>query len=57
VLVDKESGRTISSGSLDGFLESFVTGTEPEAQAPIFERKDQDLEQGGVEDDEYFKNL
>lgn len=56
VMVDKETGKPISSGSLDGFLESFVTGTEPEAEAPIFDRKDQSIETG-VEDDEYFKNL
>lgn len=58
VLVDKETGKPLSSGSLDGFLESFVTGTEPEAEAPIFDKKDQSNEAGdGVEDDEYFKNL
>ncbi|MFA7612691.1 MAG: PBP1A family penicillin-binding protein [Candidatus Caldatribacteriota bacterium] len=56
VMVDKETGKPISSGSLDGFLESFVTGTEPEAEDPIFDRKDQSIETG-VEDDEYFKNL
>lgn len=57
VLVDKETGKPISSGSLDGFLESFATGTEPEAENQIFERKDQSFDNGTVEDDEYFKNL
>lgn len=57
VLVDKESGKPISSGSLDGFLESFVTGTEPEAETPIFDIKGQSNDGVGVEDDEYFKNL
>lgn len=57
VMVDKETGKPVPSGSLDGFLESFVTGTEPEANEPIFERKNQELEDAGAEDDEYFKNL
>ncbi|MFA5582868.1 MAG: PBP1A family penicillin-binding protein [Bacteriovoracaceae bacterium] len=57
VLVDKETGKPLTSGSLDGFLESFVTGTEPEAATPLFEQKGQDSDDVGVEDDEYFKNL
>ena len=54
--VDKETGRPISAGSLDGFMEAFVTGTEPDSSEPIFEKKDQDSGVS-VEDDEYFKNL
>lgn len=56
MVIDKETGRPLSAGSMDGFMEAFVTGTEPDSAEPIFEKKDQDTGVS-VEDDEYFKNL
>lgn len=57
VLVDKETGKPVRSGSERGFLESFVEGTEPGAQAEEDDNAQDNAASGPIlEEDDYYSN-
>ena len=57
VLIDKETGKPVNSGSERGFLEAFVEGTEPGAQVETDEETQENASNGPIlEEDEYYNN-
>lgn len=58
VLINKETGKPLPEGSTDGFLESYVFGTEPNAEHSLFDPEGLERDSPGTsfDDDDYFMN-
>lgn len=58
IMVNKETGKPLSPGSSEGFLESFVTGFDPNSDSPVFDQSAQspDGKPASFDDDDYFQN-
>lgn len=57
VMINKETGKPLPAGSENGFLESYVTGTDPNAEVNIYEQGTQaDQKSSTLDDDDYFMN-
>jgi len=58
VLINKQTGKPLPSGSSEGFMETFVTGTDPNAENNIYEQGMQGTapKDSTMDDDDYFLN-
>lgn len=57
VLIDKKTGKPVPPGSTEGFLESYVTGTEPNAEVNLFDQVSGEANKAStLDDDDYYMN-
>lgn len=58
VLINKATGKTLPPESTEGFLESYVTGTEPNAEVKLFNQGSSEEASGApvLDDDDYYMN-
>lgn len=58
IMVNKQTGKPLPPGSSDGFLESFVTGFDPNSDTQVFDPSSQspDGKPASFDDDDYFQN-